>query len=286
MQHSALKRDAFYLVMSCLAIICLQQVGYAQKKSGPFAKKPSWKDEFNHQGKPDSSKWSYDLGCNWFNDEIQCYTNRSENVRVENGSLTIEARHEKMEHREYTSARLVSKGKGDFVYGRIEARAKLPKGIGTWPAIWMLFSDAPYGNKGWPDNGEIDIMEHVGFDVENVHGTIHCAAFNHIQGTQKGTKKAVPGLEEAFHTFRCDWTPNNIKIFVDDQEYFSFDKPANATWKEWPFDHPHHIILNIAVGGGWGGQKGVDPNAFPAKMEIDYVRYYPMVYRKPVVVKN
>ena len=250
---------------------------FSQQQKSSFAKKPGWKDEFNKAGKPDEKKWSYDLGCNWYNDEVQCYTDRPTNVRVEKGHLTIEARNEKMEHREFTSARLVTKGKGDFTYGRFEARAKLPKGVGTWPAIWMLFSDAPYGSKGWPDNGEIDIMEHVGFDVEHVHGTIHCAAFNHVQGTQKGTKKVVPGLEENYHTFRCDWTPNNIKIFVDDQEYFSFDKPANATWKEWPFDHPHHLILNIAVGGGWGGQKGIDKAAFPAQMEVDYVRFYPYV---------
>ena len=276
MSFSTHKLHIHRLLLGLMLIGACLNFSFAQKTTRVFAKKPGWKDEFNYQGKPDTNKWNYDLGCNWYNDEVQCYTNRPENVRVENGHLTIEARHEKMEHREYTSTRLLTKGKGDFVYGRFEARAKLPSGIGTWPAIWLLFSDTPYGNKGWPENGEIDIMEHVGFDPDHVHGTIHCAAFNHVQGTQKGTKKAVKGLEEEFHTYRCDWTPNNIKIFVDDQEYFSFDKPENATWKEWPFDHPHHLILNIAVGGGWGGQKGIDPKAFPAKMEIDYVRYYPL----------
>ncbi|AEE54346.1 Licheninase [Haliscomenobacter hydrossis DSM 1100] len=276
MSISAHKLHIHRLLLGLILIGAFHNFTLAQKTTRVFAKKPGWKDEFNYQGKPDTNKWNYDLGCNWYNDEVQCYTNRPENVRVENGHLTIEARHEKMEHREYTSTRLLSKGKGDFVYGRFDVRAKLPRGIGTWPAIWLLFSDTPYGNRGWPENGEIDIMEHVGFDPDHVHGTIHCAAFNHVQGTQKGTKKSVKGLEEEFHTFRCDWTPNNIKIFVDDQEYFSFDKPANATWKEWPFDHPHHLILNIAVGGGWGGQKGIDPKAFPAKMEIDYVRYYPL----------
>jgi beta-glucanase (GH16 family) len=246
-----------------------------------FVPTPSWQDEFNYTGKPDAAKWSYDLGGDgWGNNELENYTDKIENAKVENGNLIITAIKEPSGKREYSSARLVSKGKGDFLYGKFEIRAKLPKGRGTWPAIWMLFSHNSYGNKGWPDNGEIDIMEHVGFDQDRLHGNIHTKAFNHAIKTNKGNNIIVNGLSDDFHVYSCEWTPEAITILVDGKPYFTFKKEASYQWQEWPFDKPQHLILNVAVGGNWGGQKGVDNSIFPQKMEIDYVRVYPLITKK------
>lgn len=243
-----------------------------------FAPTPSWQDEFNTPGKPDPAKWSYDLGDHgWGNNELENYTEKIENAKVENGNLVITAIKEPSGKQQYSSARLVSKGKADFTYGKFEIRAKLPKGRGTWPAIWMLASGNSYGNKGWPDNGEIDIMEHVGFDQDRLHGNIHTKAFNHAIKTNKGNNLIVKGLSEDFHVYTCEWTPETVKILVDGNAYFTFQKEATYQWPEWPFDKPFHLILNVAVGGNWGGQKGVDDSIFPQKMEVDYVRVYPLV---------
>ncbi|SEI43680.1 Glycosyl hydrolases family 16 [Dyadobacter sp. SG02] len=243
-----------------------------------FAPTPSWQDEFNYSGKPDAAKWGYDLGDHgWGNNELENYTDKIENAKVENGNLVITAIKEPSGKQQYSSARLVSKGKGDFTYGKFEIRAKLPKGRGTWPAIWMLASGNEYGNKGWPDNGEIDIMEHVGFDQDRLHGNIHTKAFNHAIKTNKGNNIVVKGLSEDFHVYTCEWTPEAVTILVDGNAYFTFKKEATYQWPEWPFDKPFHLILNVAVGGNWGGQKGVDDSIFPQKMEVDYVRVYPLV---------
>ncbi|GGM79870.1 hypothetical protein GCM10010967_09570 [Dyadobacter beijingensis] len=243
-----------------------------------FASTPSWQDEFTTPGEPDPAKWSYNLGDHgWGNNELENYTDKIGNARVEDGNLVITAIKEPSGKQQYSSARLVSKGKGDFLYGKFEIRAKLPKGRGTWPAIWMLASGNDYGNKGWPDNGEIDIMEHVGFDQDRVHGNIHTKAFNHAIKTNKGSNVVVQGLSEDFHVYTCEWTPDAVTILVDGNAYFTFKKEAAYQWPEWPFDKPFHLILNIAVGGNWGGQKGVDDSIFPQKMEVDYVRVYPLV---------
>lgn len=261
-------------------------IGCAQPSEKPknvaptyeFASAPSWQDEFDYAGKPDVAKWSYDLGDHgWGNNELENYTDKIENAKVENGNLVITAIKEPSGKQQYSSARLVSKGKADFTYGKFEIRAKLPKGRGTWPAIWMLASGKDYGNKGWPDNGEIDIMEHVGFDQDRLHGNIHTKAFNHAIKTNKGNNVIVKGLSEDFHVYACEWTPEAVTILVDGNAYFTFKKEAAYQWPEWPFDKPFHLILNVAVGGNWGGQKGVDDSIFPQKMEVDYVRVYPLV---------
>lgn len=237
-----------------------------------------WADEFDGEGLPDSARWGYDVGGHgWGNDELQHYTGgRPENARVAEGRLIIEARREPMEGREYTSARLVTKHRGDWLYGRIEARARLPSGRGTWPAIWMLPTEWRYG--GWPESGEIDIMEHVGHDPDVVHATVHTAAYNHVQGTQVGESRVVPTAREAYHVYAVEWTPGEIRGYVDDVHYFSFPNErlssAGATHREWPFDQTFHLIMNIAVGGGWGGAEGVDPDIWPQRMEVDYVRVY------------
>ncbi|PLK45366.1 family 16 glycosylhydrolase [Emticicia sp. TH156] len=236
---------------------------------------PVWADEFNYTGLPDTGKWSYDTGGNgWGNDEKQFYTKDAKNARVENGVLIIEARKEKFENNNYTSARLVTKNKADFLYGRFEIKAKLPKGRGTWPAAWMLATEKSYGANYWPDNGEIDIIEHVGYDQNRIHGNIHTKAFNHTIKTNKGNNVVVPGVSDDFHVYACEWTPDKISIEIDGNKYFTFTREANYGWAEWPFDKKFHLLLNIAVGGSWGGQQGIDDNIFPQRMEVDYVRVY------------
>jgi beta-glucanase (GH16 family) len=231
-----------------------------------------WADEFNYKGLPDSSKWNYDVGGDgWGNHELEFYTaKRQENARVGNGLLTIEARKENYKGMQYTSARLVTKGKGDWKYGKIEVRARLPRGKGTWPAIWMLGSTTPLK---WPDDGEIDIMEHVGFDPGNIHASIHCRKYYHSIGTQKTAITSVPDCMDKFHVYKMEWNAESIRIFVDDKEYFRFANEHSGR-DGWPFDQPAHLLLNIAVGGDWGGQKGVDENIWPQKMEVDYVRVF------------
>lgn len=237
-----------------------------------------WSDEFDYTGAPDTTKWNYDLGdgcpnvCNWGNNELQYYTNDPKNVRVENGMLIIEAHNDSLGGKAYTSTRMVSKNKGDWLYGRIEVKAKLPRGKGTWPAIWMLSTDWSYG--GWPESGEIDIMEHVGFDPGVVHGTIHTKKYNHLNQTQKEGTITVADCQDAFHVYAIDWRENRIDFFVDDKLYHSVIRDPADDFNGWPFDKRFHLIMNIAVGGNWGGMQGVDNSIWPQRMEVDYVRVY------------
>ena len=249
----------------------------APSNASEFESKPFWADEFDKKGLPDAKKWGYDIGgSGWGNHELEYYTKENlKNARVENGKLIIEAIKEPFEGKNYTSARLTSKGKADFLYGRFEVKAKLPKGLGTWPAIWMLATDHSYGESYWPDNGEIDIMEHVGYDPNVIHASVHTKSYYHSIGTQKTAVKTIPTAMTEYHVYRIDWTPEKIDSYIDGELYFTF-KNEKTGWKEWPFDKKQHILLNLAVGGDWGGQKGVDDSIFPQKMEIDYVRVYKM----------
>jgi len=229
-----------------------------------------WADEFNYDGLPDSTKWSYEVGgSGWGNNELQYYTSKQlKNASVADGRLTITALLESFGGKSYTSARLVSKQKGDWLYGRIEVNAKLPSGRGTWPAIWMMPTDGEYG--GWPNSGEIDIMEHVGYDPYVVHANTHTNMYNGANG--KGASTQVYDAFDAFHVYAVDWTPTKMDFYVDDTKYFTLN--ATSDYKTWPFDKRFFLIMNIAVGGNWGGAQGVDNTVFPAKMDIDYVRVY------------
>lgn len=234
-----------------------------------------WADEFDKPGLPDSTKWGYETGGSGFgNHELEFYTaKRPENARVEGGNLIIEARKESYQGKNYTSARLLTRGKAEWQYGRIEARAKLPKGVGTWPAVWMLGQNI--GTAGWPLCGEIDIMEHVGYDEGVIHGTIHSDAYNHVKGTQKGSQTAISDATSAFHVYAIDWTPDRIRFYVDDKNYYLVERSAlGGSPAQWPFGQPFYLLLNVAVGGDWGGQKGVEDSIFPQRMEVDYVRVY------------
>ena len=238
-----------------------------------------WSDEFDGSGLPDPSKWDYETGGHgWGNNELQFYTKaRAENARVENGNLVITARKEDFQGRKYTSARLVTKGKQTWTYGYFEVRAKLPKGRGSWPAIWMLGTGESLEKKGWPGIGEIDIMEHVGFDPGRIHASIHCTAFNHVAGTQKTGTVMAPDAMNEFHVYGLNWTPEFIEMLIDGKPYFRFDN-MKRTHAEWPFDKPFYLLLNLAVGGNWGGKEGVDESIWPQSMLVDYVRVYD---RKP-----
>jgi len=231
-----------------------------------------WNDEFDVNGKPDDTKWDYDLGGNgWGNNELQYYTSDPVNVRAKDGKLEIEAHYYKDAAIKYTSARLVTRQKGDWLYGKIDVKAKIPSGLGTWPAIWMLSTDWQYG--GWPASGEIDIMEHVGYDQNKIHGSIHTEAYNHKIGTQKSKQIVIPTASTEFHVYSIDWDSTKIDFFVDNVKYFSFSN-EHKTQAEWPFDKRFHLILNVAFGGAWGGAQGIDNSCLPAKMEVDYVRVY------------
>ncbi|SMD43673.1 Beta-glucanase/Beta-glucan synthetase [Aquiflexum balticum DSM 16537] len=232
-----------------------------------------WSDEFEYEGLPDTVNWTYDVGDHgWGNNELQFYTKeKSENARVENGRLIIEAHLDSSFTKGFSSAKLHTKGNASWQYGYMEIKAKLPSGVGTWPAIWMMPEENKYG--GWPKSGEIDIMEHVGYDQGVIHGTVHAEAFNHRKGTQKGAKIQVLTCSEEFHVYAIDWSEDRIDFYLDGKQYHTFENTGKG-FEEWPFDHPFYLILNIAVGGDWGGTQGVDPEIWPQRMEVDYVRVY------------
>jgi beta-glucanase (GH16 family) len=272
---------SFYLMTTCFLFSCSSKNNSGDGGTTPppptppavhewvFENTASWTDEFNTNGSPDASKWGYDVGGNgWGNNELQNYTNGL-NDSISNGTLKIVAKKVEFSNT-YTSARMVTKNKADWLYGRIEVKAKLPKGRGTWPAIWMLPTDNAYG--GWPNSGEIDIMEHVGYDLNNVHFTLHAQAFYGANG--KGAGKYLSNVTDNFHTYRLDWAPYGIRGYFDNEMVFEYLNNGGGS-STWPYDKKFHLLLNIAVGGNWGGAQGVDDTIFPATMEIDYVRVYP-----------
>jgi len=249
-----------YLVTSC---------------SSPIGYELVWADEFDYVGLPDSTKWAYDTEGNvhgWGNHEAQYYTEaRKENARVENGILHINAIHENVEGKEYSSARLISKA--DWKYGKVEVRAKLPDARGTWSAIWMMPGGWSFSDGDWPNIGEIDIMEHVGHDLGVIHASAHSKDYQWQKKTQKTGTVNIPDVNENFHSYILEWTPEVMKAYVDDQLYFEYKNEGLGVDK-WPYDKPFYLILNVAVGGAWGSIEGIDADAFPQTMEVDYVRIF------------
>lgn len=253
-----------------LSLLTLEIAGIAQDVN------LLWSDEFNGAGAPDSSIWSYNLGATgWGNNEIQNYTDKRQNSRQENGVLLIEA-HKSGE--EWTSARLVSQNKFNFKYGRIVFKAKLPRGSGTWPALWMLGENIT--SDGWPTCGEIDVMEHVGKNP----GVVQCALHTPSSSGNTVNKKEilVPDYDTEFHLYEANWTEDKINFFVDGKLYYTYE-PEVKNKNTWPFDKPFFIIINIAMGGNWGSdtryetndlKNGIDPSISTARMEVDYVRIY------------
>jgi beta-glucanase (GH16 family) len=281
------------LVLTIVAGCAGQGVSQGQAVPAGSPWKLVWADEFDKPGLPDPAKWDYETGF-IRNNEQQYYTReRRENARVEDGLLVIEARKEQWKNAaydpnakaagrgrrsrafaEYTSASLITRGKASWTYGRIEVRAKLPAGRGTWPAIWMLGTNVR--QVGWPTCGEIDIMEFVGYEPGVIHANVHTKKYNHAIGTGKGDKMTIPDASEAFHVYAVEWEPDRMDFFVDGKKYFTF-RNEGAGADAWPFDQDQYLILNLAIGGSWGGQKGIDDSIFPQRYYFDYVR----VYQKP-----
>ncbi len=234
-----------------------------------------WSDEFDlpNGSSPDSNKWGFDLGADkWGNDELEYYTFRTNNVRIENGKLVIEARREIMGTKNYTSARLLTKGKGSWLYGRVEARIKVPRGQGIWPAFWMMATNID--EVGWPDGGEIDIMENMGREPQAVHGTIHGPRYSGAGGV--GGQIILPdkaAFADNFHVFAVEWETNRIRWFVDDKAYFTATPESLPKGSKWVFTSPQFLLLNVAVGGGWPGNPDAKTE-FPQRMLVDYVRVY------------
>ncbi|MBP6796233.1 MAG: glycoside hydrolase family 16 protein, partial [Saprospiraceae bacterium] len=239
-----------------------------------------WADEFNGT-ELDLTKWSYQIGdgcdinlCQWGNNELQWYTSNKENVDVSNGTLKIKAVRQTLNNKNYTSGRIRSINKGDFKYGRIEARMKLPIGQGIWPALWMLPTDNVYG--GWPRSGELDIMEYLGHEPNKVHATLHFGnPWPNNSSTTKSYSKPLSKLSDGFHEIVLEWKENELKWFIDGYLYATKTN-LDLNGHQWPFDQKFHLLLNLAVGGNWPG----NPNAstvFPQTFEVDYVRVYDMV---------
>jgi beta-glucanase (GH16 family) len=230
-----------------------------------------WRDEFNVDGEVDRTKRNFQVGGGgWGNGEAQYYSD-GVNASVSGGNLIIEARKETHGGNSYTSSRLNSSGKGDFLFGRVEVRAKLPGTNGTWPAIWTLPTDWVYGN--WPNCGEIDIMEHSAtYHSGYILSTIHTGAYNHIAGTQKSGGIMLGDVSENFHTYILEWYPDHMDWYVDDVHIFTYENEYKSI-EEWPFDVKHHVLLNVAIGGTMGGD--IDANGvWPQQMLVDYVRIY------------
>ena len=256
----------------------------AAQSSAPQAPAPAWKlvwsDEFNGpNGSPvDTSKWVFDTGGGgWGNDELEYYTNRLENASQQDGNLVIKVLREKYTGaagvtRSYTSARLKTQGKFSQTYGRFEARIKIPRGQGIWPAFWMLGNDID--KPGWPACGEIDIMENIGKEPSLVHGTIHGPGYSGDHGI--GDPYGLPGdqrFADDFHVFAVEWEPNAIRFFVDDHMYATRTPADLPKETKWVYDHPFFLLLNVAVGGGWPGSPDAS-TVFPQTMLVDYVRVY------------
>ena len=295
-----------------MALLGLTLITHVATSAIPDGYELKWADEFDVPGAPNPEYWTHELGAGgWGNGEDQFYTDELENSRVENGHLIIEAR-QFFEGRSpgYTSARLITRDKVSWKYGRMEIKAKIPDETGTWPAIWMLSQDRLYGEDLWPDNGEIDIMEHVGYEVDpiflqtigvnqlpNIHGTVHSEAWNGLNNGQVGEATYVGDASSNFHVYAINWTEDRLEWEVDGNVFLTLEKeshpppraPEENLWQYWPFDQRYFLILNIAIGGDWGGHfnsniypndspygpNGVDDDGvWPQRMEIDYVRMY------------
>lgn len=261
----AIKISAVMITLLALiaAVKPVSNPGAATQSNGDSLKLV-WSDEFDKDGLPDSTKWGYDLGAGgWGNNEAEYYTSREKNAAVKNGLLSINLIKEPYNGSAYTSARLLTKNKFSFTYGRVEARAKLPFGGGTWPAIWMLGNDP--NNIGWPGMGEIDIMEHLGNKLNTIYGTLHYPGRSGEHAD--GATRIIENAAAQFHVYQLDWSASVIKISVDGQLIHTV-----ANTGKLPFNHDFFIILNVAMGGNFGGS--IDPAFSSASMEVDYIRVY------------
>lgn len=249
--------------------VCFAPTDYASELTYELV----FEDEFEGT-EVDTDVWNFETFAGGGNNENVFYT--TENHSVSDGFLTITAKEEAVNDTEYTSSRMTTQGNAEWKYGIIEVRAMIPSGLGTWPAIWMMPGGNNYGI--WPASGEIDIMEHVGYDENAIHATVHTKIYNHKSGSQKGgSNHEFDDVTSAFHIYSIEWLPNKIIFMMDGEEYFTYDATKYSscpTFNIWPFNKDFYLILNVAVGGDWGGAQGIDPTDYPTSMVVDYVRVY------------
>jgi len=274
MKTSIARRTMAVLAGSLLSLSVLAQMSPSAGGSGKFTRL-AWHDEFDKEGFPNTSSWGYDTGY-LRNNELQYYTAfRKQNAWIENGELRITARRDSLREGTrlfpVTSANLSTQGKISWTGGRIEVRAKIPSALGTWPAIWMLGSDIRQTD--WPACGEIDIMEHVGYMPDTLHFNVHTEKYNHVKHTNKGFRLYYPSPEKDFHIYAIEWFPDHIDWFFDGNKVFTYANEGSGT-AAWPFDKPQFLLLNLAIGGDWGGSHGVNLKALPQVFSIDYVRVF------------
>lgn len=265
---------------SARAKVAVEQNGKTPEPVDPTIKVPEgyklvWNDEFDGD-KLDTSSWTHEVqGSGWVNNELQNYVNGAFNgkrvTEVSDGILTITAF---KDGGKVYSGRIYANVSEGWKYGIFEARIKLPKGKGTWPAYWMMPANNDFGKTPWPLCGEIDIMEEVGYNPNYTSSSIHCESYNHTKGTQKTAERLTQGAQDDFHVYRLEWTENGIYTYVDDVRLLSFGNDGKGDVKTWPFNKPFYLILNLAWGGDWGGAQGVDESVLPATMEVDYVRVF------------
>jgi beta-glucanase (GH16 family) len=278
----AVRTLVFVPILLAVAVLSLSCGGGATLQPPPAAGfKLVWSDEFNGAdgSSPDSSKWTYDIGGNgWGNNELEYYTNRTQNAQIKSGNLVITAQKETYAGsdgvtRNYTSARLKTQGLFSQAYGRFEARIKIPAGQGMWPAFWMLGNDI--GTVGWPKCGEIDIMENIGKQPGTVHGSLHSSS-TVAQTSDVSAPFSLPAgqnFADDFHLYAVEWETGIIRFYVDSNLYATFTQSQWPAGGAWSFDHPFFILLNVAVGGNWPGSPDAT-TVFPQQMLVDYVRVY------------
>jgi beta-glucanase (GH16 family) len=259
----------YFLTKFLIFVVCITFSARGEKW------KLVWSDEFRqlNGSAPDARKWVFDLGGDgWGNEELEYYTSRTNNARIESGNLVIEAHRETFGARHFTSARLLTKGKWSWKYGRIEARIKIPQGQGIWPAFWMMATNIDA--VGWPTGGEIDIMENIGKEPRTVHGTIHGPGYSGAGGIGGAFQlPAGSSFADKFHVFAIEWETNRIRWFIDSEPYFTATPESLPKGSQWVFTTPQFLLLNVAVGGGWPGNPD-STTLFPQRMLIDYVRVY------------
>ena len=265
----------FGLAVGVASIVAVERPATPAGTGGGGGWKLVGSDEFNQPdgSRPDATKWGFETGGNgWGNNELEYYTDRTNNARIEAGKLVIEAKTEEYGGRNITSARMLTRNTGSWTFGRFEARIKIPRGQGIWPAFWML--GANIGSASWPACGEIDIMENIGKEPGKVHGTVHGPGYSGDAGIGRPFSLADGGkFADDFHVYTVDCESNAITWYVDNQSYFKLT-PANLPkGAEWVYNHPKFLLLNLAVGGGWPGYPD-STTALPQQMVVDYVRVY------------
>lgn len=231
-----------------------------------------FEEHFNQSNTLNSEIWNYEVGEKWANNELQCYTDSPKNLWIENQQLHIMATINPDEKCKYQSARINTFAKKHFQYGKFVVNAKMPKGKGSWPAIWFLGTSMKESHVRWPLCGEIDLVEFAGNKPGSFSSAIHTDAFNHKIGTHKGKRINLPDVSDAFHDYILEWTPEKLVFSIDENPYMTFEKPKYATEREWPYDHPFYLVINLAVGGWYGG--AVDDQTFPFELIVNSIKVY------------